>query len=229
MADKSTKLWPPYGSTALRGAARSTWAPPPDRRPGWGNWQWPDGVRPRRRSGAQLSWGARRGYPPLHRVRPAWPRLGEASEEWWSEVCYEVWSEVRMQHNPSWLLPWGVGPAAPFPLALHPHLAPLAPPHPVAVPIHVPAGVIGLAPAPLAALRNYVAASHAASAITMPRIKVRSDATTFTSAGKPFAFTSATWITKLGFSSTFRRPAKETKRHDALNQTECISLILVMW
>jgi hypothetical protein len=87
-----------------------------------------------------------------------------------------------MQHHP-WILPWGVPlqkvvavplhPAAAHPHHHHPGIPqPLHPhhhqhPHPAAV--HVPAGVLGLPPTPLAALRTFVTASQAASVPATPR------------------------------------------------------------
>jgi hypothetical protein len=83
-----------------------------------------------------------------------------------------------MQHHP-WILPWGVPlqkmvavplhPAAAHPHHHHPGIPqPLHPhhhqhPHPATV--HVPAGVLGLSPAPLAALRTFVTATQAAGSV----------------------------------------------------------------
>lgn len=86
-----------------------------------------------------------------------------------------------MQHHP-WILPWGVPlqkmvavplhPAAAHPHHHHPGIPqPLHPhhhhPHPATV--HVPAGVLGLPPAPLAALRTFVTATQVASVPATPR------------------------------------------------------------
>lgn len=85
-----------------------------------------------------------------------------------------------MQHHP-WILPWGVPlqkvvavpihPAAAhhpgIPQPLHPHHHHQHPPHPATV--HVPAGVLGLPPTTLAALRTFVTAPQAATVPATPR------------------------------------------------------------